>query len=295
MEFDRYEILMQIIQSGSLTKTAQKTGYTQSGISHILSSIEEELGVAVLLRSRSGISLTPEGEELLPHIQSLTQSRSNLRECVNHLHDLDSGIIRIGTLQSISTQILPEAIARFRRTYPGVRFELIAGHQFANIQSVVNGTTDFGFTCLHDESMYTELQHCRLKSFITEKMLVIMHADHPLKDLQFFPVEALQNEKYILIVDGESETLPIFSCHHIVPDVLFYMDDAYSIMAMVEKGIAISIIPETSVCRNPYHICSKELSVPAHRNIYIVYRRSPRLSRAAQTFLDDFLYPSLHS
>ena len=292
MEPDRYDIFIQIIQNGSLTKTAQKTGYSQSGISHMVAALEAELGVSLLHRNRAGVSLTPEGEALLPYIHSITKSRSNLKECVNQLHGLKSGTVRISTLQSISTQVLPGAIASFHRLYPGVRFELITGGHSTNIRNVVNGVTDFCFTCIQEDSSGPELSGCEIIPFTKEKMVVTIPYGHPLAGEPCFPVEALRDERSILIVDGDSETRPIFSRHHINPDILFYMGDAYSIMAMVEKGVGISIIPEMSVYRNPYRIHAKELSMPAHRNISILYRKQPLLSNAARAFIDAVRSPS---
>lgn len=296
MELNKYDIFVQIIKNGSLTKTAQKIGYTQSAISHLVSSLESELGVSLLVRSRSGISLTPEGKALFPYIQSISKSYTNLYDCANQLQGLQSGTVRISTTQSIATQILPNTIAQFQQLYPNVRYELNIGGYFSNFQNVNDGISDFGFICMNEASSYQDLHRCQEIPFTNEKMVAIIPTNHPLADADKFPVEALQNEKYILIKDGTSETRPIFKQHNITPNILFYMDDAYSIMAMVEKGIGISIIPEMSAYRNPYHIYAKELSVPAYRTISIIYRKLPLISNAAKVFIDMLLeHPAIFS
>ena len=289
MELNKYDIFIQIIQNGSLTKTAHKIGYTQSAISHLIASMETELGVTLLIRNRSGISLTPEGEMLFPYIQSISKSYANLYECANSLRGLQSGVVRLNVTPSISTQILPDTISYFCKHYPGVRLELNMGDYFSNYRNVIDANSDFGVICTNEAISYVNLNQCEIVPFTCERMMVIIPINHPVSEEETFPVEALREEKYILVHGGAEETNPIFNQHDITPNILFYVRDAFSIMAMVEKGIGISIIPETSLLRNPYKIIAKELSVPAYRKMSLVYRKQPILSNAARTFMDILL------
>ena len=60
----------------------------------------------------------------------------------------------------------------------------------------------------------------------------------------------------------------------------------YAIMAMVESGLGISILPELILRRIPYRIVTKELEVPAFRNIGIAMREQKSLSLAVKRFLE---------
>lgn len=286
MELNKYEIFMQALANGSLTKTAQKLDYTQSAISHSIASLEAELGVSLLVRNRTGITLTPEGEELLPYIHSITKSISNLMDCVNCLHGLQSGIVRINTMPSIAMHILPTAIAYFRGHYPGIRFEINTDDFYANYRSIMDGVSDFGFICTNEMMAYPHLNQCEVLPFTREKMMVVLPVHHSLTSCKTISLETLQNENFILVQGGSEETNPIFQQHGIVPNILFYLRDAFTIMSMVEMGIGISIIPEMSILRHPYQLEVRELSMPAYRNISIIYRKQPLLSNAAKEFLD---------
>ena len=68
MSIKKYEIFLQTADLGSFTKASEMLGYTQSAISHIITSLEDELGVKLLLRDRFGVRLTQEGQQLLPAI-----------------------------------------------------------------------------------------------------------------------------------------------------------------------------------------------------------------------------------
>lgn len=64
----RYIALLKVIEVGSFTKAAELLGYTQPALSQMIASLEKELAMKILYRSRYGIQLTPEGEHLYPSI-----------------------------------------------------------------------------------------------------------------------------------------------------------------------------------------------------------------------------------
>lgn len=289
MELTKYDIFVQIVENGSLTKTARKIGYTQSAISHMVSSLEAELGLSLLVRSRSGVTLTPEGEAIFPYIQSIGVSYGNMHEYANSLRGLDSGVVRISAPQSVLINILPLALTRFRREYPDVRFAIKTVGQNACLRNVVNGESDLGFAVMNEPTSFSDLDRCEQLPFSEEKMLVVIPENHPAAGMDFFPPELLRTEPFILIRDGVSETRPIFRHYSVEPNVLFYVEDATTIMAMVEHGLGISVIPTMSFFRNPYGILAKELPTPFFRKVDVLYKKQPLLSHAAKKFLDTVL------
>ena len=80
MDTKKYEVFAKTVELGSLTRAAEELGLTQSGVSHILAAMEEELGFTLLKRSRAGVRLTAEGEQLLPCIREIVRQEGLLRE-----------------------------------------------------------------------------------------------------------------------------------------------------------------------------------------------------------------------
>lgn len=76
MSIKKYEVLLQTADLGSFTKASEVLGYTQSAISHIVTGLEDELGLKLLTRDRFGVRLTPEGEALLPAIRCCLPAKS---------------------------------------------------------------------------------------------------------------------------------------------------------------------------------------------------------------------------
>lgn len=120
--------------------------------------------------------------------------------------------------------------------------------------------------------------------------------NHPLAGCDKFPVSELANSPFMLLEKGaKAEISEIFEKHHISPQIRFITWDDYAIMSMVENGLGISILPELILQRIPYRIITKELEVPAFRDIGIAMRGQTSLPLASKRFLEclEFLFRSV--
>ena len=62
MDSKKFEILMTAVNLGSFSKASEVVGYTQSGLTHLINGLEREIGMKLIRRDHSGISLTEDGE-----------------------------------------------------------------------------------------------------------------------------------------------------------------------------------------------------------------------------------------
>ena len=62
MDLKKYQIFLQVLEAGSLTRAAEGLGCTQSAVSHAIQTLEQELGFPLMRRSRGGVRLTEAGE-----------------------------------------------------------------------------------------------------------------------------------------------------------------------------------------------------------------------------------------
>lgn len=144
----RYIALKKIVELGSFTKAADVLGYTQPAMSQMITSLEKELSIKLLYRSRYGIRLTIEGERLFPAIQNTISQYQSMQEIAKEIRGLDSGTIRIGTLSSISCHWLPQLIQAFQEKYPNVEFILHQGDNNSIPEWIRTSEIDFGFVNL---------------------------------------------------------------------------------------------------------------------------------------------------
>jgi DNA-binding transcriptional LysR family regulator len=285
MSIRKYKAFAKTVELGSLTKAGYSLGYTQSAISHMINDLETEWGMMLLERNRSGVKITSEGLKILPFVQEICDAHRKLLTEIEELHGLDSGLIRIGTFSSVATHWLPGIIKLFQRDYPNIEFELLLG-DYTEIESwIIEGRVDCGFLRLPTKP---ELESIFLGQ---DKLMVILPQNHPLAECDYFPIEALTKEPFMLLEKGaKAEIAQIFEKHHITPDIRFTTWDDYAIMSMVESGLGISILPELILNRIPYNIVKKELEVAAYRKIGFVMKDSKSTSLAVKHFIGYLQY-----
>lgn len=142
---NRYIALQKILESGSFTKAADTLGFTQSSVSQMISSLENELSMKLLTRSRHGVRLTLEGEELYPFIERTIYQYQSMLEKANEIKGLDTGVIRVGTISSITCHWMPQLIKGFQEQYPHVQFLFHQGDYTSISEWIRIGAVDFGF------------------------------------------------------------------------------------------------------------------------------------------------------
>lgn len=283
---ERYFALLKILEIGSFTKAAEAMGYSQSAVSQMVQSLESELSLKLLYRSRNGIKLTPEGEALLPYIQRTVNHYNAMLEKTRELKGLNGGLIRIGTLSSVSSQWLPGLIKDFQTLYPKVHFLLHQGDYTTIPAWVRAGEIDFGFVNPDAESvrgLHT--------IFVTSGgHKAILHPDHPLAAQPWVTLEQLAKETFLLLEEGcLSEPLEAFRTLGLKPRVELRMHDNFSICSMVEANVGVSILPELALRKMNFRIVQLPTVPPVIRRVSLVMKDPDILPIASRYFIEFFL------
>lgn len=278
---NRYIALQKIIELGSFTKAAEALGYTQSSISQMIASLEKELSIKLLTRSRTGIKLTLEGAELYPFIERSILGYQAMLEKANEMKGLETGIIRVGTISSITCHWLPQLIKGFQKRYPNVEFLFHQG-DYSSIQEWIKiGAVDFGFIT---PPAVTELETTVIKS---GEMLAVLPERHPLAARKSVSLEELVEEPFILLEEGHySEPVNAFRDAGLSPHIKYRIHDDYAIMTMVEAGLGISILAELVLRRTNYRIACIPIEPPINRTLAIGYKNKDSIPIASKYFID---------
>lgn len=283
---ERYFALLKILEIGSFTKAADAMGYSQSAVSQMVQSLESELSLKLLYRSRNGIKLTPEGEALLPYIQRTVNHYNAMLEKTRELKGLNGGLIRIGTMSSVSSQWLPGLIKDFQTLYPKVHFLLHQGDYTTIPAWVRAGEIDFGFVNPDAESvrgLHT--------IFVTSGgHKAVLHPDHPLAAQPWVTLEQLAKETFLLLEEGcLSEPLEAFRTLGLEPRVELRMHDNFSICSMVEANVGVSILPELALRKMNFRIVQLPTVPPVIRRVSLVMKDPDILPIASRYFIEFFL------
>lgn len=282
MSLAKYEILLKVAECGSFTRAAQQLNFTQSGISHAVSSLETELGTTLVVRSHGGVSLTADGRALLPYFREMCALQHQLEQKAADLRGLDTGLVRVATFTSVSEKWMPYILKSFQDMYPKIEFELLPSNFNSEITEwVAHGQADCGFVSLPVES--------HLDSWLLQRdqWKVIVPCNHPLAGRDPFPPEALEKYPVILLDEGDDyEIQEVFDTLNIRPNIQYTVQQDQTILAMVSSGLGISIIEELMLQRCVYPLVSCRLPRPFYRNIGICVKDKNALSLSTQRFID---------
>ncbi|MBQ8733650.1 LysR family transcriptional regulator [Anaerotignum sp.] len=285
MNIQKYLAFLKTVEYGSITRAAEVLSYSQSGVSRMIQDIEKEWGLSLLERSRGGVRLTSDGTKLLPRIQSLCAEYEALQRQVEELKGMRSGLIRIGTFSSVATHWLPNIIREFQKDYPEIEYELLLG-DYTEIEAwIQEGRVDCGFLRL---PTLPEFDTIFLEQ---DDFLVILPEKHPLTKKEKISLSDLGKEPFLLLEkDKNTEISDFFRKHDFSPNVHFTLWDDYAILAMVESGMGISLLPRLILKRIPYRVEVRELDVSAYRDIALVLRNQKTAPLAVKCFLEYLSY-----
>ena len=281
MSIQKYEIFLHTVEAGSVSRAAQDLGLTQSAVSHALSSLEERFGFSLLHRSRAGVRLTAEGKKVLPSVRAILSAEMRLQETVSSIHGLSTGTIRIGTFTSVAVHWLPAILKGFQEEHPHIRFKLLNGDYHDVEQWLEEGAVDLGFVSLPTRAPG------KVTPLMEDRLLVILPKDHPLASLDSFPIGYARQETFISLLESSDHDLRrALDAEGIRPHIRFITKDDYAIIAMVEQGLGIAIMPELLLQGRRDNIAALELKPQASRTIALAVTESGRQSPATRLFAD---------
>ncbi|MDD6045422.1 MAG: LysR family transcriptional regulator [Clostridia bacterium] len=280
MDTKKLEVLLKAIEAGNLTAAGDEMGFTQSGVSHLIKSIENELGFQVLIRGKSGVRLTPDGEELLPTIREIVNATERLSQFSSNIRGMSSGRIRIGTYTSVSIFWMPRIIQRFSQDYPGIRIELAELDNDPLIDKhLSDGAIDFAF--MSNPNILNEWI-----PLANDRIVALLPPGHPLAEKDALSLTDIVNQPFIMPAAGfDSDIKHIISGLEDKLKVVFSSMDFRAIVAMVQHGLGISVVPEMILTDIKTNVVIKELSPCRYRPLGIAVRSLANAPLAARTFI----------
>ncbi|MDD6551722.1 MAG: LysR family transcriptional regulator [Lachnospiraceae bacterium] len=282
MDIHQCEVFADLSETQNISKTAERLGYSQPGVSHILKTMEEECGFPLAIRQKYGLMLTPMGEQLLPAIRSLLKRRENLMETITAINGLEEGSLSIGTYSSISIHLLPNILQEFKKLHPTIQF------------SIREGGVDGILKDLHEH--YIDFAFMSVPESFSGDFIPLM--DDPL--IGIFPKgsEYVKAHKKLVISDISTMNFILSAAGNdydinaalkgtdVAGSANYSFFDDRSIISMVSSGLGMSILSELIIRGMTDKLDILPLYPPAKRVLGIACLDKTLLSPAARTFIE---------
>lgn len=243
MESKKLEALLMAVDLGSFTKAAEVLGYTQSGLTHMMNSLEKEVGFTLLERGRSGVRLTEEGERIAPAVREFLQANARLDSVIEQVASSRTEIIRVSAYASIAMHWLPGIIQRFREECPDVDVDIrMADHVDVPYELLAQGKMDAILVSPQDEGQY-EWVH-----LADDPMFAVLPRDFDTQGITAFPLAAFEARDFIMPSQGfDKDIMRIFNRIGVKPHILPTWVDDPTVISMVSHGLGVSMMTELTV------------------------------------------------
>lgn len=242
MELQELETFVTIVQQGSFSKAAEKTGYSQAAVTIHIKNLEKELNIRLFDRLGKKISLTGHGKIFYHHIIQALNSLTLARESLSSEAHL-SGTICIGTIDSLCSSLFEQLITRFHERYPDVTVSIITDTIDGLIQKLNNNDIDFVYLAdrkWNDSNWIKVLEE-------EENVVFISSPTHPLAGKEEISPDELFSYPFLLTEKNASY-------RQILDQTLAGMKLTISpflestntdlLLKMIQKDAGISFLPE---------------------------------------------------
>lgn len=281
MNIRKYEAFVRAVELGSLSKAAEELGYTQSGISHMMQSLEEEVGFPLMVRTSSGIQPNSEGAMLLPVIRQLLSDSEVLEQYIAKIKGADTGRIRIAAYPSVATYWLPEIIRDFQKDYPHVEIQITEMGSGTIEEIMENRQAELCIYAGGEGKGFEWVPLCR------DRMLALVPPDHPLAAREAVRLEDLAAEEFIMpMPDYDGEVRFILDKLDHWPHILFSTCSDYAIINMVTEGLGVSVLSELLLRNYSHHAVALPMDPPQERMLGMGVSQVKTASPVTRNFME---------
>lgn len=280
MESARCKAFVAAAETGSFSEAARKLSYTPSGVSQLVTALEEDLGFSLLIRTRKGVRLTPDGVRMMPPVREFLMQEDRIYQTAGEIKGLLAGVINVAAYSSVAAHWLAPVIKKFQEDHPQVRINLIEGIHQEVWASLQESRAEIAFLS------YKEGMECHWIPLQEDRMIAMLPLDHPCAEMDAYPLERCGREDFIMPALGEdSDVMELLQHFGITPDIKFSTLENFSTISMIEQGLGMSIMNELITKNWQSEVAVLPLDPPQSITLGIAVPSLKNASPAARVFI----------
>ncbi|WCR28785.1 LysR family transcriptional regulator [Paenibacillus thiaminolyticus] len=271
----------------SYSKAAQKLHISQPSLSNAIKNLEHEVGSPLLERSTRKIELTDAGKVLYNKSLQLLSHMNILKKEMQEVRLTGSGELIIGMIESVRHWV-PKVIREYQGRFPSIRIKLI---EVLSRKAVIDSLRKY-HTHLIITNQCIEEDDIESLPLYKEKLVLVLHRDHPLSAKESITFSELAEEPFIISMEGfqtREDILEAFALEEASPNIQFEIERFETALTLVRENLGVAIIPENYLVEpKDASMVRKTMDSPAlERTVYLTYMKNRYLAPAVQSFLED--------
>jgi len=295
MDFRQLRYFVAVAEALSFSEAARRLHVSQPPLSVQIKALEDELGSALLERSRHHVALTPAGELFLDKARAALANLDQAREVVKQVASGEAGEIRVGFTASVPMQdVFPRAVHAFREAHRHARLELVHLSTGQQLQQLQHGDIDIAF--LRPSPQFRPPGSITVREVLTDELVAVLPSGHTLAAIdgqRGIDISALSAEKFLLFPRGLGcglfdHVTTLCNRAGFAPKVAQEAREATTIIGLVASGAGVSVLPAIYARTGIPGVTYVPIAGPDAASRILMAHRAEALSPIMKRFLGYF-------
>lgn len=277
---------VQTAETGSIAEAARMANVAQPSLSSAILKMEELLDVELFIRHHAkGVSLTAEGQRLLPQARNLLRMAEEFEASARiQAHEL-SGTLAVGCYSTLAASYMPRIISEFAVQHPGVQILIHEGTVDVMLDKIANGEVEIALA--YDIDLPEDLIKMRIHSAPPH---VVLPEGHPLLSKPAVSLTELRDEPFILLNSKPAERyfMNVFEAVKVVPRIAHTSQSFEVVRSLVGQGRGYSVLvtrPLSGVTYDGLRVHHRPLTdALPEQSMCTVRAPTTRMTRRAKAF-----------
>jgi DNA-binding transcriptional LysR family regulator len=278
LNLDQLQTLADVIELGSFSAAAERSGISQPAVSLQIRQLEQRLGVRLIERVGRHAQPTPAGSDLLTHFRRIKEEVSSALEAIAPHRNGTLGRVRIGTGATACIYLLPPVLRRLRERLPRLEITVRTGNAPDILKLLDVNALDLALVTLPAPG-----RSFQVTKVYDDELVAVFPANERTASDPITP--ALLAEQPLLLYEGGGNTRGVidkwFSRAGFAPKPVMELGSVEAIKQMVGAGLGWAVLPRLAVDRPevPQQVSARSLSPRLNRSLGVVLRRDKHVTR----------------
>lgn len=247
MRIEELRAFLVVAETGSFQKAAQTCGVSQPTVSRQVQALEADLGMSLFHRGGQA-KLTVAGETFLPHARKMWQEWQAASLALQNLHQGKQEELCVAAIHSVVAYVLPNFLPRFCQRFPYMQLRVTALGSDRALKVLKDGLVDVAVVMDNPDLLgRSELVS---QPIYEEGIAVLMADDHPLREYEVVPWEALAQYPQVVFKDGYGMRRLVekgFARYGLTVPVALELNTPEAFVGVIRRSRMVAVLPEMLV------------------------------------------------
>lgn len=284
MELQQLRYVVEVAETSSFTRAAERCFVTQSALSHQIAALEREIGQRLFIRSSRSVRLSEAGEAFVGPARAALRAAEQAREDAAAVDGVVTGTLRIGVIPTVTALDLPAVLVAYRAAHPRARVELQVGNSDVLMTRLRHGELDVALLGLREGTTPVGVAS---RVLTQERLVAALPRDHALAQAGVLRLEDLVRSPFADFpagTSGRAQSDAAFATAGLTRDVAFEADSAALLLGLVAAGLAVTMLAPGTIASSSAEVVTAEVRDGPVRVEYLAWHHTaPR--NVARAFL----------